>query len=111
MITRIAYLLVCLFLLGAVLASCESTPGEVSGMIKYADGRGASVMIVLTNTATNEEGWSGTSNSDGVFYSGKVIPPGEYSVTLFKPDGTKIDHEAKTVTITPDGTATITVTI
>lgn len=110
MITKAAYLLVGLILLGAVLASCESVPGEVSGMISYADGRGASVKIVLTNDA-GVEGWSGTSDTDGVFYSGKVIPPGTYTVTLFKGEGVAIEHEPKTVDITPDGTTTLTMTI
>lgn len=110
MITRVAYLLVCLILMGAVLASCESTPGEVSGAIKYADGRGASVRIVLTSDA-GVEAWSGSSDTDGVFYSGKVVPPGTYKVTLFKGDGTPIAHESKTVDIRPDGTATLLMTI
>lgn len=81
---RLSILLILLFA-ASILFACEQPPGEFTGMVKFADGRPASVIVkvfdssgrAITETA---------STSDGVFYTGKVIPTGSYTIKCFRAD-------------------------
>jgi len=96
-------------LLGILLVACEQAPGEVSGMVRYADGRTASVLIKILDMNGNVVK-AITSASDGTYYTQKVIPPGKYKVVLFSSDGDPLNVEAE-ITMAADGSVVQNFTI
>jgi hypothetical protein len=105
---KIALILLFVLVVG-VLAACEQAPGEVSGMVKYSDGRPASVTIRFFDSA-NKQVTEATSSSDGTYYTGKNLSPGTYTVKCFKgEEELKIDKNSATVEA--DGSFVLNITI
>jgi hypothetical protein len=104
---KLALLLLLIFVAG-ILAACEQPPGEVSGMIKYADGRPASVKVRFFDSA-NKQISEASSNMDGTYYTGKSIPPGTYTVKCFK--GEEQVGTDQSVTVDADGSSVLNITI
>ncbi len=75
-------LLLILFVSGLLIA-CEQPPGEITGSTRFADGRPTSVIIKVFD-ASNRVVTETASTVDGVFYTGRVIPPGSYTVKCFR---------------------------
>src|SRR5512135_1259316 len=103
----IALLLLFIFVAG-ILAACEQPPGEVSGMVKYADGRPASVTIRFFTG--DKQVYEASSGMDGTYYSGKNLPPGSYTVKCFKGEE-ELTIDPNTVTVDADGSSVLNIKI
>jgi hypothetical protein len=104
---KLGLLLLCIFVVG-ILAACEQPPAEVTGMVKYADGRPASVKIRFFDSAGKQTA-EATSTPDGVYYTGKVLPPGDYTVKCFK--GEEQLGTEQTVSVDADGSKVLNITL
>jgi hypothetical protein len=106
---RIKYGLVLIALLTtAILAACENAPGEITGKVTYADGRDAAVMVKIFD-ASNKVVHTVSTSTGGVYYSGRRIPPGIYTVRVFRGDEQLgEDHE---VTVDPDASVVCNIVI
>ncbi len=80
--TKLSLLLIVLFVAG-ILIACEQAPGEFTGTTKYADGRAASVTVKVFDSA-DKVVTETTSSVDGVWYTGRVIQPGTYTIKCFR---------------------------
>lgn len=82
--TKLSLLVIVLFVAG-ILIACEQPPGELTGTTKYADGRPASVFVKVFD-ASGKVATETTSSVDGVWYTGRVLVPGTYTVKCFRGD-------------------------
>ena len=82
--TKLSLLLITLFVAG-ILIACEVAPGEFTGTTKYADGRPASVIVKVFDSSGKSVAET-TSSVDGVWYTGRVIVPGTYTIKCFRGD-------------------------
>jgi hypothetical protein len=104
---KLALLLLFIFVTG-ILVACEQPPGEVTGMVTYADGRPASVKIRFFD-AKGTQIYEASSSVDGVYYTGKNIPPGTFKVKCFK--GEEQVGTEQEVQVDPDGSKVLNITI
>jgi hypothetical protein len=104
---KLALLLLFIFVVGALIA-CEQPPGEVTGMVKYADGRPASVKIRFFDSA-GKQAVEASSSVDGVYYTGKTLLPGTYTVKCFK--GEEQVGTEQSVTVESEGSQVLNITI
>jgi len=104
---KYGFLLVAILAAG-LLASCEVTPGEITGKVTYSDGRAASVMIKVFD-ASNNAVHTTSSGTGGTYYTGRRIPPGTYTVRAFK--GDEQVGEDYEVTLEPDASVVCNIVI
>jgi hypothetical protein len=105
--TKLSLLLLILFVAG-ILIACEQPPGEFTGTTKYADGRPASVIVKIFDAADKVVAET-TSSVDGVWYTGRVIMPGTYTIKCFRGDA-EVGSVASQ-TIEADGSIAVDVTV
>ena len=106
---RINYALLLLTIFAAgLLAACEVAPGEITGKVTYSDGRAASVMIKVFDFSNNVV-HTASSSAAGVYYTGRRIPPGDYTVRAFR--GDEQVGEDYQVTVEPDSSMVCNIVI
>jgi hypothetical protein len=106
---RIKYgLLLLILVMAALFAACEQAPGEITGQVTKSDGSQVSAIIKVYNSAGNVVERT-SSNTRGVYYTGRTLPPGKYTVRAFK-RGEQVGEDYE-VTVTPDGSIVCNIVI